>query len=125
MVLGHVGTSRLVKTLSTFFYFPGLISKIEAYVAKCDSCQRNKHQTRGYGHLPARVDVSVPWEEIAVDSIGPWTIKVNGESHEFKALTTIDTVSTVCEIALVNNGTSTEAGRVFEQSWLFRYPRPE
>jgi hypothetical protein len=28
-----------------------------------------------------------PWEEVAVDLIGPWKVKVNGQRVEFNALT--------------------------------------
>ncbi len=39
-----------------------------------------------------------PWEEVAIDLIDPWTIKVNGRQVEFNALTCIDTASNLVEL---------------------------
>jgi len=36
---------------------------------------------------------SMPFEECAVDLIGPWVVQVHGKPYEFNALTAIDTVS--------------------------------
>ena len=125
LVLGHVGSNRLIQTLTAFFYIPDLQSKVNEYISKCDSCQRNKAQARGYGHLPPRVDISIPWEEIAIDTIGPWTLDVPGVGRlQIKALTVVDTCTTLSELVRVENGTAAHAGFKLEQCWLSRYPRP-
>jgi hypothetical protein len=58
----------------------------------CDYCQRNKLEGRGYGLLPEREVRSIPFEECAVDLVGPWIVQVRGNPYEFSALTAIDTV---------------------------------
>jgi hypothetical protein len=35
----------------------------------------------------------IPFEECAMDLIGPWTVQVRGNTYEFKALTVKDTVT--------------------------------
>jgi hypothetical protein len=45
---------------------------------KCKDCQRYKVADRGYGLLPEREVQIAPWEEVAIDLIGPWKVKVNG-----------------------------------------------
>ena len=88
-------------------------------------CQRNKNQTHAYGHLPPRVDVSIPWEEIAVDTIGPWVLEVPGVGVlNIKALTVVDTCTTLAELVRVENGTAAHAAFKLEQCWFSRYPRP-
>ena len=80
---------------------------------------------KGYGHLPPREARLQPFEEVAVDSIGPWTVPLpHGQKMMFTALTTICTVSNLCELVRKCSPTLTEAGRLFEASWLCRYPRP-
>ena len=124
-VLGHVGTTRLYSLLKTFVYHPQLKAKIDEYVATCDSCQRNKNQGPGYGHLPPRQDVSQPWEEIAVDSIGPWAVEIPSFGRiVFKALTVIDTCTTLTELVRLENGTAAHTAYKLEQCWFSRYPRP-
>ena len=65
-----------------------------------------------------------PWEEVAIDLIGPWQVKVNGRKVEFHALTCIDTASNLVELIRIDNKTSSHVRSKFEQAWLARYPRP-
>jgi len=65
-----------------------------------------------------------PWQEVAVDLIGPWSIEVNGNTLTFNALTMIDTVSNWVELVRIHNKTSVHIALQFENQWLSRYPRP-
>jgi RNase H-like domain found in reverse transcriptase/Integrase zinc binding domain len=123
--LGHVGETRLKQTMLTHLYHPDLNNKVIKHVQKCGDCKQFKLVGKGYGHLPPRNAKLLPWEEVACDSIGPWTITAGGRQYKFKALTTIDTVSNLCELIRLDRADSTEAGNKFEHSWLFRYPKPE
>jgi hypothetical protein len=60
---------------------------------KCKDCQKNKLAGRGYGLLPKQEERIAPWEEVAIDFIGPWKVIVNGRQVDFNALTCIDTAS--------------------------------
>ena len=122
--LGHVGERRLQDTIATHLCHPNLRAEVIKILRKCNDCDQCKLLGKGYGHLPPRNTKLQPWEEVACDTIGPWKIKVNGQVAEFKALTAIDIVSSVCELVRVDNGTSVEAANKFESSWLHRYPRP-
>ena len=55
------------------------------------------NQGIGYGHLPPRETNLVPWNEVCIDLISPWTIVVNGRILEFKDLTSIDPVTSIAE----------------------------
>ena len=59
-----------------------------------------------------------PWEEVAVDLIGPWNIKVNGKVVEFNALTIIDTATNLVELARIDNKTAEHVHDKFQQTWL-------
>lgn len=60
--------------------------------AKCDACQTNKLHGAGYGELPPRKAIVMPWEEAHMDLIGPWKIELNNRVVEFNALTCVDPV---------------------------------
>ncbi len=47
-----------------------------------------------------------PWEEVAINLIGPWKVKVNGQQVEFNALTCIDMASNLVELIRVENKTA-------------------
>ena len=79
---------------------------------------------RGFGLLPERELRIAPWEEVAIDLIGPWKVKVRGKQVEFNALTCIDTASNLVELIRIDNKTAHHIRNKFVQSWLSRYPRP-
>lgn len=123
-VLIHPGSKRLFQSINFHFYHPELFRKCEDYTKHCQDCVRHKLPHQTYGHLAPREANYQPFYEIAVDSIGPWTIRINNENHQFRALTVTDTVTSLSEIARVNDASSAEAAHRLEQTWLFRYPRP-
>jgi hypothetical protein len=91
---------------------------------KCKDCQKHKLASRGYGLLPKGELRIAPWEEVAINLIGPWTVKVNGQQVECNVLTCIDTASNLVKLIWVDNKTAKHICDKFTQSWLCRYPRP-
>ena len=121
-LMGHPGQKRLRETLRQRYYHPKLRYHIDKF--KCEHCQRHKLSGRGYGLLREREMRIAPWEEVAIDLIGPWQVKVNGRKVEFNALTCIDTASNLVELIRIDNKTSSHIRSKFEQAWLARHPRP-
>ena len=123
--LVHIGQTRLLDTIQQYFENPRLKDVVERLVSTCDPCQKCKLVGKGYGELPPREPLMQPWYEVAVDLIGKWSIRdVDGNDHEFMALTIIDTVTNLCEIAHIRDKTSSHVGLLFENTWLARYPMP-
>ena len=123
LVTGHPGSKRLWLTLKSKYYHPQLRSTVEKHV--CPVCQKHKLDGKGYGLLPHREVRSVPFEEVAVDLIGPWKIQVRGKPYEFNALTCIDTVTTLTELVRIDCKKSQHVSMKFRQCWLARYPWPQ
>ena len=80
---------------------------------------------RPYGELATREVSLLPWSEIAVDTIGPWTLQIQNQRIEFKALTMIDTVTNLVELVRLDNALAAHVGLQFENTWLAQYPRPD
>ncbi len=87
-------------------------------------CQKYKLAGRGYGLLPKQEVRIVPWEEAAINLIGPWKVKVNGQQVEFNALTCIDMASNLVGLIHIDNKTARHIRDKFTQSWLCQNPRP-
>ena len=121
-VLGHPGQTRLRHTLTQRYFHPQLRRHIDKF--KCEHCQRYKLPGKGYGLLPERQVRIAPWEEVAIDLIGPWKVTVHGKACEFSALTCIDTASNLVELVRIDNKTAAHIRDKFVQTWLCRYPRP-
>ena len=120
------GITRLEQSLSKFHYHPQLRTVVKDVVGKCDPCQRAKSHCQAMGQLAPRQAPLAPWTEVHVDSIGNWEIKIRKVTLEFNALTMIDPVTNLVEIAPhpSKSKNSQDAKRLFEDTWLARYPRP-
>jgi hypothetical protein len=93
-------------------------------VSDCDACQRNKAIGPGCGKLLKRDAQLLPWNKVAADLIRPWKISTDGQELEFKALTCIDPITNLVELAGTQNKTAAHVGMIFENNWLSRCPRP-
>ncbi len=115
-VMGHPGEKRLRETLNQHYYHPRLPYHINK--SKCKDCQKHKLEGRGYGLLPKQEVRIAPWEEVAINLIGPWKVKVNGRQVEFNALTCIDMTSNLVKLICIDNKTAKDICDNFTQSWL-------
>jgi hypothetical protein len=91
---------------------------------KWKDCQKHKLAGCGYGLLPKQEVRIAPWEEVPIDLIGPWKVKVNGQQDEFNALTCIGMASILVKLICVDDKTAKHIHDKFTQSWLCPYPRP-
>ena len=82
-VLGHAGQDNLKKSLNDIYYHVQMSRAVDDRVRYCDACQRHKLMGPGYGALPPREASAAPFYEVAVDTIGPWTIVVNNMEVQF------------------------------------------
>lgn len=124
VVLNHPGAVRLRKTMELVFHSKKLRAACDAIATRCDICQKEKSSGRGHGHLAPRAALRTPWQEIAVDLIGPWSYTWQQYTVQFRALTVIDTCTNLVEIQRVDNKTSAHIAIQFQNCWLTRYPRP-
>ncbi len=120
--MGHPGEKKLRDTLNQHYHHPKLRYHIEKL--KCKDCQKYKLAGCGYGLLPKHEVRIAPWEEVAIDLIGPWEVKVNGQQVEFNALTCIDAALNQVKLICVDNKAAEHLRDKFTQSWLCQYPRP-
>ena len=118
---------------------------------RCPDCQKHKPRRNKYGHLPPKnVGDLIPWDTVHVDLIGPYSLTAkqfqpDGETItselRLTCMTMLDPVTGWFEIAEVPNyivhnvikklvdleidKSSARVGRLFDQYWLARYPRPK
>ena len=121
--LGHCGVDRLYNTIRNRFHCDRLYTHCRNF--RCDiNCTQYKSLGQGYGKHPSRNVLATPWDEVAVDLVGPWSIQLEGIEYEFNALTCIDPVTNLVEIIRINSKTSQHITEQFENLWLSRYPSP-
>ena len=86
-VMNHAkGMDRLEESIKRHFYHCDLREEVRKVMQECDICQKMKCGGRQYGEMTAREALTSPWQEVHVDLIGPWNIKLNGQKLQFLAL---------------------------------------
>ena len=123
--LGHCGAQRLYDTISNRFYLKGLNELCKSFVCPIHCNASKTVGGKEHGKLPAKQARLVPWDEVHVDCIGPWTITASdGAEYKFNALTCIDPVTNLVDIIRLNgsNPKAGYCGQRFEICWLSRYP---
>ena len=95
-------------------------------VKTCPTCQKTKHSTRKYGHLPPKDPEATPWETLCVDLIGPYEIPIKGtnDTAVLWAVTMIDPATGWFEMAPIEDKTAINVMNQIEITWLTRYPWP-
>ena len=89
--LQHPGHTRLEHTIAATMYWKSLRSDVRRHVKRCRTCQLGKKRKRLYGKLPTKIAETIPWRSVAVDLIGPYTLKgKDGTILDFMCLTMID-----------------------------------
>jgi hypothetical protein len=74
--MGHPCEKRLHEMLNQCYHHPKVRYHIDRL--KCKDCQKYKPTGHCYGLQPKQEVLIAPWEEVAIDLIGPWKVKVNG-----------------------------------------------
>ena len=151
--LNHPGGERLYKTLEQVCYWKGMVNQCIQFCKRCKECQKHKPRKIKYGKVPPKnVGPLQPWDTVHTDLIGPYSITTqqfqpDGSQKEvtlqLTCMTMLDPVTGWFEIVEVpsyitnqvkNNKVTTETiidksaariSRLFEQTWLSRYPRPK
>jgi transposase InsO family protein len=97
---------------------------IEKYVNECGTCQRVRRSTKKYGKLPTKIPVAVPWLEVHVDHIDPYSQSDHPNAIKYFALSIIDPATSWVELFPLPNLSSATTCMAFDTQWLCRYPRP-
>ena len=124
--LVHPGQARMEAMIRQAFIWPRLTQTVKSFCQTCRQCQLYKKSRKKYGQLPPKEAESVPWKQVNVDVVGPFTVRTsNNKRHTLQALTMLDPVTgwfEIKDLKEVNSETTTEA---FNNCWLSRYPRPQ
>ncbi|KAG3120208.1 hypothetical protein PI125_g1298 [Phytophthora idaei] len=105
-------------TISQVFTWANMERDARHLVDACMICSKAKHPSIRYKIKPAMKTIAWAWNEIAVDSIGPY-----GE-QKVRTLTIIDTLTRLIKVLPAQDGSSAEAACLLYRNWLNRYPRP-
>ncbi|KAL4100717.1 hypothetical protein QTP88_020751 [Uroleucon formosanum] len=79
---GHQGVSRTIKRVKQHYTWKGLKKNVQAYIASCSSCQKNKsNNTTTHQPMVITTTASKPFERIYLDIVGPLTVSEKQNSY--------------------------------------------
>lgn len=67
----------------------------------------------------------LPWQEVAVDLVGPWKLQKHNVEVSFWALIIVNLATNLVEPVHLDNKTSAYVALQFETTWLLQHPMPE
>jgi len=77
---GHLGIAKTIARAAERYYWPRMFADIARYVRTCANCLAHKaSQERPAGLLHA-TPVKAPWEQVAIDLVGPLPRSTDGHS---------------------------------------------
>ena len=78
--LQHPDKNRLEMTIAAIMWWLGMRPRMRKHVKTCERCQLGKRCKRKYGHLLPKIVQVIPWNQVCVDLIGPYTIKTKDKT---------------------------------------------
>jgi hypothetical protein len=84
---------------------------------KYRDCQKYELAGLSHGLLPKQEVKIAPWEEVTIDLIGLWKVKVNGPQVEINVLTCIDKALNLVKLIHIDSETAKHICDKFTQSW--------
>jgi len=111
----HAGMTAMIKVLTGCFYWYRMAKDVRKFVINCRTCQSRKPaQPRRHGMLhPYDFSVAQPWDDVAVDHIGPFPSTILGYQY---VLVIMDLFTCWVELVPV---TDTQARTTAEALWRF------
>mgnify|MGYP006280086663 CR=1 FL=1 len=91
IIYGHLGVHKTVQAVSRSFYWPKLLSDVQAYIRSCPTCQRSKSRnTKPMGLLHPLEIPAERWDTITMDLIT--SLPLTSRGHD-AVLTVVDKLS--------------------------------
>jgi len=75
---GHQGKNKMISIIRPFFYWPSLAQHCQKYIKGCDTCQKMDKSKPAPNKMQLREIVSVPFECVAIDLVGPFPTATGG-----------------------------------------------
>jgi hypothetical protein len=123
LLAGHFGEKRTIERVRQHYWWRGMFSQIERWVATCPTCQqRNNPKGRTPGLLQSIPAASRPFQRLGVDLVGPLPQSRRGNRH---LLVFVDYLTKWPEVYALPEATAEAVARVYVEQIICRHGAPE
>lgn len=120
---GHGGIFKTYHRLRKLYFWPNKKRDVIRYIRQCRVCQQQKADNqKPAGHLLNTSIVSRPWEQIAIDFIGPLPRSKNGFMW---LLVVVDCFSKYVKLFLLRRATTPQIIKLLEAEIFLTYGVPD
>jgi hypothetical protein len=78
---GHMGVNRCLERLQQQYYWPGMASEVQLWIAECEMCDRRKSPVSPRKSPMKSIEVGHPMELWAMDILGPLPLTARGNQY--------------------------------------------
>jgi transposase InsO family protein len=120
---GHIGMNRTYKRLKQYIRWEGMKEDVEAFIKKCEKCQKNK-LTQCHTRMPLTITdtPSIVFEKCIVDVVGPISPSQEGNRY---ILTVQDDLSKFLIAVPLREQTAEEIAKAFVENVVLIYGLPQ
>ena len=122
----HFDVVKTIQLLRQNCQFPNMRQRVETYIKKCFSCQKNKHVIHvKYGHIQYTNSSKSPWDEVFMNFIIKFSKLKNSTNEEaYDAIfVMIDRLTKYCHIILFKKTYNVEQLKYIVMNKLIRYQK--
>lgn len=117
--LRHPGIVQMTQNSWINFAWSRLKEDCIEFMKQCDICQRFEKNQKHCGHLlVADPRISMTQDQVAVDSIGPWTIEAKNKTVKLTALTALNLSTRWIQTIRVHEKTAENGALLFDRGWI-------
>ena len=78
---GHMGINRCLERLQQRYYWPGMASEVQLWIAECEKCNRPKTPVSSQKAPMQSIEIGQPMELWAMDVLGPLPMTARGNQY--------------------------------------------
>lgn len=119
---GHAGINRMFNNIKKYYFWPGLKKDVEAFVKKCDDCQRYKYSIISKQPLTITSTATVAFQKVYLDLVGP--IKPDCDNNSY-ILTIQCELSKFIECYPLPTKEALVVAKSFVEQFILRYGIPQ
>jgi transposase InsO family protein len=119
---GHMGVTRCVERLQCQYYWPGMASEVQLWIAECELCSRRKPLVPTQRAPMQSIPIAKPMELWAMDIMGPLPVTARGNQY---VLVMSDHFTKWVETVLMANQCADTVARAFVDQVITRHRIPD
>ena len=120
---GHFAVEETLSRLKKRFWWPGLRSSVENYIAKCTRCTARSTAGKGRKAIFQTIEAKAPFRIVATDILGPVTLAKKSQARYILVISDLYTKYAVA--VLLKDMTAKTVATSLVEEWILKFGAPD